>query len=275
MHERSTAFTFSPEFALPHVFTVGLATLINGDASDLAQHYAGRADLVVTDPPYRLTSGGKAKKDGKHRVMGGVLGPDAYDNSGSLMEAPSWAEIAGVVRKIAGPDAEAYVMANDKNTFEAHAELIGAGWKFHNLLAWDKVHPTANRWYMKHLEFVLYLWVGKAKCLNNPGSKQLASMHAPRGEGKFHKTQKPVDLMRHYVLNSSQPGDLVMDPYAGSATTLIAAANEGRRAVGFEKDPEIFRNACRRMSIEVRTDLDAGVAVPSPHFPSVGEAPAF
>lgn len=260
---------FDNAVAVPTTFTVGSATLILGDAAFLSEKYAGFADLIVTDPPYKLTSGGQAKKGGKHRVMGGVFDPDTYDNSGSLMEAPAWAEIAGVIRKIAGPDAEAYVMANDKNTFEAHAELIGAGWKFHNLLAWDKVHPTANRWYMKHLEFVLYLWVGKAKCLNSPGSKQLASMHAPRGEGKFHKTQKPVDLMRHYVLNSSQPGDLVMDPYAGSATTLIAAANAGRRAVGFEKDPEIFRVACARMAAEIDMDACAGVPHPAPHFLSV------
>lgn len=58
---------------------------------------------------------------------------------------------------------------------------------------------------------------------------------------------KPIPLMRAFVRDYSRPGDLVCDPCAGGATTLIAAALEGRRAIGAELDPETYAKACARI----------------------------
>jgi len=58
---------------------------------------------------------------------------------------------------------------------------------------------------------------------------------------------KPLDLMRAIVRDYSRPGDLICDPCAGGATTLIAAALEGRRAIGAELDPETYEKACARI----------------------------
>lgn len=245
----------APAIILPAIFetfTKGSATLIHGRSEEIAPQYSGEADLIFSDPPYPLTAGGRAKKGGKHKVMSGMFDPDVYDNSGKLMDLPSWDEIAEVITMLGARDCEAYVMANDKNIFAAQNAMVRHRWKFHNLLVWDKICPTPNRWYMKHLEFILYLWQGKARAISDPSCKQLMSNHAPRGGTKFHPTQKPVEIIRKYVTNSTRVGDLVMDPYAGSGSTIIAAALEGRRAIGFEKSETHFRNAARMMDQMIR-----------------------
>lgn len=222
--------------------------LVLGDARELAEDYAGRADLVLSDPPYKLTSGGKPKPDDKRfRRMGGIFSGDTYDNSGLLMAVPSWGEISSVITTLAAPRSEAYVMANDKNVFEAQAALANDGWRLHNLLVWDKVSPVPNRWYMKHVEFVLYMWKGPARGINNKGSKQVFTARLGRDEAKVHPTQKPVSLLSSYIENSTDEGQMVIDPYAGSGSTLIAAARTGRRAVGFEVCPDRFRSAAENI----------------------------
>lgn len=232
-----------------NVFHCAGATLILGNADELSSEFSGRADLILTDPPYKLTSGGKPKADtGDFKRMFGMFSGDVYDNSGLLMDVPSWAEVTDVITRLAGPNAEAYVMANDKNIFKAQACMQTNGWKLHNLLVWDTLHPKPNRFYMKHLEFVIYMWKGKARGINNKGSKQLKSGRRGPDEQKVHDTQKPLDLLAYYVENSTNPGDLVIDPYAGSGSTLIAAARAGRRAIGFEVDPKRFRVACDNIS---------------------------
>ena len=73
-------------------------------------------------------------------------------------------------------------------------------------------------------------------------------------EKRAIKGGKPIALMRALVRDYSRPGDLVCDPCAGGATTLIAAALEGRRAIGAELDPKTFALACARIE---RTALTA------------------
>ncbi|MBW3243242.1 site-specific DNA-methyltransferase [Epibacterium sp. DP7N7-1] len=201
------------------------------------------ADLLVTDPPYKLTSGGR-----NTQVMSGIFASDRYDNSGKLMKIVPWSEMAPPIFAACKPDADGYVMANDKNLFKAHDAFLGAGWKLHNVLCWDKISPTRNRWYMKELEYCLYLWKGRAKTIRYPGSKQRHEV--PRPKDRFHNTQKPVEVLERYIRNSSSKGQLVLDPFAGSASTLVAAMRHGRRAVGIELNPTCFDMACARLEAE-------------------------
>lgn len=224
-------------------FTVGPCTLYLGDAMELLPQLPQKADLLVTDPPYKLTSGGR-----RAQVMSGIFASERYDNSGNLMANVPWQKMAGPIFAACKPDADGYVMANDKNIFEAHAAFTSAGWKLHNLLCWDKISPTRNRWYMKELEYCLYLWKGRAKTIRNPGSKQRHEV--PRPTERFHNTEKPVEVMSRYILNSSDPGQLVLDPFAGSAATLVAAMRHGRHAVGIEINRIWFEKACKRLEAE-------------------------
>lgn len=222
---------------------IGPVTLICGDMQEVLVDWVGQFDAVVTDAPYRLTSGGRGSSgDGS---MAGIFDPDVYDNSGDLMAIMNWNQMGPPIYRACKPDADAYFMANDKNLFLAQGAFQGAGFRLHNLLVWDKHAPTVNRWYMKHLEYTLYMWKGAARVIAEPGSKQL--FKSPRPSSRVHATQKPVSLMAHYINNSTRPGDLVLDPFMGSGTTLIAAILTGRRAVGIEIDPDMFDVACARV----------------------------
>jgi len=215
-------------------------TLHQGDALEILPDLVGVADLVISDHPYKLTSGGN------NQSMSGMFDPDEYDNSGSLMETVEWSRIGGPLYRACKPNADCYVMANDKNIFMAHAGFVGAGWKFHNMLAWDKIYPTRNRWYMKHLEYTLYFWKGHARVINNPGSKQLFEQ-SHRNKESDHPTEKPIELMEHYILNSTNPGDTVLDPFMGSGTTGVAALRTGRKFIGIELDDHHFATAKERI----------------------------
>lgn len=223
---------------------IGKCRLILGNALGVLPSLSEKADLVVTDPPYRLTSGGN-----RPGAMGGKMAAAVYDNSGLLMDVVEWADIGGPIYRALKPDADAYVMADDKNLFAAHGGFLGAGFKLHSLLTWDKITPSRTRYYMKDSEFTLYLWKGAARDIKNGGDKRITRMARPKGA--VHPTQKPVELMAQYIANSSDVGDLVLDPFMGSGTTLVAAAKLGRRAVGIEKNPEHFEAACKRIHAAV------------------------
>ena len=230
---------------------IGPVTLYLGDCLEVLPHLP-LADLCVTDPPYDLSSGGNATQ-----VMGGLFSHAEYDNSGKLMDVVGWHEMGGPIFRALKPDADCYVMSNDKNLFAAHAGFTGAGFQFHNILTWDKVRATRNRWYMKNLEFTLYLWKGAASIrgINDCGSKQSFQLNAKRTSG--HPTEKPVALMAHYIENSSQPGDLVLDPFMGSGTTMLACIETGRRGVGIELNQEHFETACKRVQRAVEARVAA------------------
>lgn len=235
------------------VVQIGPVTLIHGDALEVLADYRDAAHMLCTDHPYRLTSGGRgASGDGS---MSGIFDAEDYDNSGDLMAMAEWNQTGGPIYRALKADADAYVMVNDKNLFLAGGAFLGSGFKFHNLLVWDKHGPTPNCWYMKHLEYTLYLWKGYGRAIRNPGSKQLFRADRP-GLG-HHMTEKPVALMQHYILNSSDLGDVVLDPYMGSGTTLVAALQSGRSGLGIEIEREHFDTACARLEVAAACDFRA------------------
>lgn len=62
-----------------------------------------------------------------------------------------------------------------------------------------------------------------------------------------HPTIKPLEIVQNFIANSSEPGDIVFDPFLGSGTTAIAAVNTGRHYIGFELNPGYFNIACKRL----------------------------
>lgn len=221
---------------------IGDCRLILGDAMSVMRGLP-KADLIVSDVPYALTTGGVSKSS---KTMSGIFASHNYRNDGQLIMATvPFPEIMAGFYDALGTDADCYVMANDKNVHPLTDAGLNAGFQFHNLLVWDKVTPTANRWYMKNLEFTLYLWKGRARTINDPSSKQLLRGGIDKATG--HPTEKPVHLMAEYVRNSSSRGELVLDPFMGSGTTGVACANLGRRFIGIEIHEPFFDMACERI----------------------------
>jgi len=223
------------------VVTIGGATLYRGDCREILPTLSG-VKALVTDPPYRVTSGGFGD------LEGGFSGwiKDAYDNSGEIVACDiEWNEWLDLVPAVLADDAQVYVFSNDRNLQIARQAAEAAGLKFHRLLVWDKRAALPNRWYQQTCEFVLFMRKGKAYMINNPSSKALVSLFQ-RDESK-HPTEKPVELCRLYIENSTAPGDLVLDPFMGSGTTGVAAVQAGRRFVGIELTQEWFDVACARI----------------------------
>lgn len=215
-------------------YRIGPMTLLVGDCTEILadlDKVDERASLLVTDPPYKLTSGGRNSNS-----MGGKFSSDVYDNSGNLMKITPWKDMPAPLFNACRQDCDAYVMANGKNIFLAYNAFIKAGWKVHELLNWKKESPSRSRFYMKDTEYILYLWKGRARDINNGGTTQ----HLPyrRPKDAIHLTQKPIDLLQVMIENSSEPGELVLDPFAGSGSTLVASMISGRRALGIEFCPE-------------------------------------
>lgn len=200
---------------------------------------SGSIDLVVTDCPYSVISGG-TKSKWKSGYPTSVLSK----NDGKIfehndIELSDWIpEIYRVLKD----NADFYCMINVLNLEECLRVARECGFKLHNVLVWEKNTANANRWYMKNCEFTCYFYKGEAKTINNPGSKQVHQFNNIVGN-KTHPTQKPIDLMKLYVGNSSKENDIVLDPFCGSGSTLIAAKELGRQYLGFEIDEKYYNVA--------------------------------
>lgn len=197
-------------------------------------------DMIFTDPPYRGISGG---------VVGGPVGV-LKNNDGKIFEhndvqIEQW---AGHVHRVLKSPGHCYVMVNTLNLFNYHRVLTGVGFQLHNLLVWRKNTVNPNRWFMKNAEYILFLRKGPARAIHTPSEKTVIDARNLTGSEKTHPTEKPVTLIRKLILASSMPGDLVFDPFCGTASTGVAAQQEGRRFLGFEIDPLYFTLGMQRLA---------------------------
>lgn len=198
-------------------------------------------DLIVTDPPYKTISGGKGKKgDGSPT---GILS----ENDGKIFKENdiNISEFFSEAFRVLKDSTHMYVMTNLLNLNDFMEEGIKAGFKIHNLLVWEKNNVTPNRWYMKNCEYIIFFRKGKAKKINNQSSKTVHKF--TNTTNRIHPTQKPVELMELYVENSSDVGDIVLDPFSGSGSTLVACKNLNRQFIGVELDKEYYVKSLERL----------------------------
>jgi DNA modification methylase len=215
--------------------------LRQGDALELLKSIPDESiDLIVTDPPYRCISGGRA---GKKNQPSGIL----KKNDGKLfkhndIKPEAWfPELYRVLK----PGSHCYVMVNTVNLLNFMTVAKKSKFLLHNLLVWHKNNAVTNRWYMKNAEYILFLRKGRAKPIKHAGSKTVHEFYNTRN--KSHPAEKPVDLMEFYIKNSSNRGDLVLDPFMGSGATGVACVNTGRRFIGMELDEQYFGIALERI----------------------------
>lgn len=220
-------------------------TIINADVRQTLPLIPTRSvDLIVTDPPYPTISGGSGDHAG-HRRPVGVLSK----NDGRMFAHNDidFDEYMPELFRVLGDPGHMYLMVNFLNLERAMASVRRAGFDIHNLLVWEKNNATPNRWYMKNAEYVIFARKGSAVPINDCGSKTVHRFNNIIGS-KTHPTEKPVDLLRHYIENSSCVGQTVLDPFAGTGSTLVAAQSCGRRWIGIEIDPTYALFAKMRLS---------------------------
>jgi len=210
-------------------------------------------DLCVTDCPYKTIAGGTKSKWKSGWNVSVLKNNDGKIFDFNDIDFRDWIpEIYRVLKE----DADFYCMINVLNLEELLTVARECGFKLHNVLVWEKNSANANRWYMKNCEFTCYFYKGQAKTINNPGSKQVHLFNNIIGE-KEHPTEKPVELIKFYVENSSQEGQLVLDPFMGSGSTAIACKKSGRNFIGFEIDPKYYE-VCQNKLNETKKDEPLG-----------------
>ena len=243
--------------------------LYNGDCLEVMKSIPDNSiDLVATDCPYKIVSGGcrKIPKDGE-RETSGILTHRHKDN-----KRTDWVDAVRTGKMFANNDIEfkawlpdvyrvlkdkshCYIMVNSRNLAELQKQAELVGFKFQNLLVWDKGNVTPNRYYMQGFECILMLRKGGAKNINNLGSSNILKVPNIIGN-KTHPTEKPIDLMRILIENSTQPNEIVLDPFMGSGSTMIACLNTNRKGIGIELDKHYFDIANKRIN-EHKAALDA------------------
>lgn len=249
--------------------------LVNDDCLNLLKSIDDNCiDLVVTDPPYKIISGGCKKRIDSDNPTGIFDKRDISKNdlkrkwiknsnvdfikTGALfkhntIEFKDWiSEVYRVMKE----QTHAYFMVNDRNLYNLIHEAQNAGFKLQNVLVWKKNNATPNRYYMKSCEFVVMFRKGKAKNINNMGTKSVIEVNNIIGN-KVHPTEKPVELLEILISNSTKEGETVLDPFTGAGSAGIAAISLGRNFIGSEIDPEYFKIAERRINDCIEIDLAA------------------
>ena len=227
-------------------------------------------DLVVTDCPYLLVSGGcsegtyrtakgHAQPSGimnrqktKHVQLYGCLDDSAENvRAGKMFEHNEikFSEWLPEVYRVLKQDTHCYIMINSRNLKELQQEAENVGFKFQNLLVWKKNSATPNKYYMQQLEFILMLRKGAARNVNDMGITNFLSVPNIIGKGEKgqHPTAKPISLMQIMIEQSCNKGDVVLDPFAGGGSTLIAAKRADRQFIGFEIDTKYAELANKRL----------------------------
>jgi site-specific DNA-methyltransferase (adenine-specific) len=237
-----------------------------GHVSNLLPALDIHADLIVTDPPYGETS----------------------------IEWDTWPK--GWPSQIA-PYATAMWMFGSARMFDDwRDDILGGGWKMSHDVIWSKPyastggvtdrflrsHEHARHYYqgkwsdVHHEQQRVFVGVGRrtttqrqatgkawhghrnASEWTDDGTRaMLTVLQSPSVRGGIHPTEKPTGLLEPLIAYGCPPGGLVLDPFAGSGSTLVAARSTGRRAVGIELRPEQCEVTAKRLA---QADLFGGVA---------------
>ena len=201
-------------------------------------------DLVVTDPPYKTITGGNS--NGKNSIRPkGMLGGNRKLFQHQKLEISSWMpEIYRVLKE----GSHCYIFTNVLNLKEMLNESEKVGFKLHNLLVWEKNNCTPSQFYMKNCEYVLFLRKGKAKWINDIGGSKTVHKFDNIIGNKVHPCEKPIELLKMYISNSSNENDIILDPFAGSGSTLITSKELNRNYIGYEIDKQYYDIIIDRLS---------------------------
>lgn len=150
------------------------------------------------------------------------------------------------VYRILKPQTHAYIFTNARNLKELWNSAENVGFKFQQLIVWDKGNCTPTQYYLNSYELILMLRKGNAKYINNLGTKNILNVPNIIGN-KQHPTEKPVELIKILIENSSNVNDVVLDCFTGSGATAVACLEINRKFIGCEIDNKYFKIAKNRI----------------------------
>lgn len=235
-------------------------TVVHGDSFDVLPQFDFKFDMIFADPPYFLSNGGISYQAGK--VV--CVDKGEWDKGGtpeSIMEFNrKWLTLC---REKLKDNGTIWISGTHHNIFAIANLLTELGYKILNVITWAKTNPPPNiscRFFTYSTEFIL--WARKfpkvphkynyelMKAIND--GKQMTDVWRLPAIARWekscgkHPTQKPLTLLTRIILASTCPMDWILDPFAGSSTTGIAANLCGRKYLGIDKELEYVELSKRR-----------------------------
>jgi site-specific DNA-methyltransferase (adenine-specific) len=200
---------------------------------------AASVDLLITDPAYESLE--------KHRAIGTTTRLKHSKSSSNdwfkVFPNARFGELFAEVFRVLKRNTHFYLLCDAETMFIAKPEAERVGFRFWKPLVWDKRTIGMGYHYRARYEFILFFEKGKRR-LNDLGIADVIA--APRIHGGY-PAEKPPALSEVLIGQSSQPGDVVADPFMGSGSVGVAAARLGRTFRGNDLNPEAVRIAAQRL----------------------------
>jgi site-specific DNA-methyltransferase (adenine-specific) len=205
----------------------------------LREQPAESVDLLITDPPYESLE--------KHRAIGTTTRLKHSKSSSNdwfqVFPNSKFGELFEQVFRVLKPNTHFYLYCDAETMFVAKPEAEKVGFRFWKPLVWDKRTIGMGYHYRARYEFILFFEKGKRK-LNDLGIADVISV--PRIH-RGYPAEKPAAVSEILIGQSSEPGEIVADPFMGSGSVGVGAARLGRRFLGTDVNPEAVRLSERRL----------------------------
>jgi len=245
------------------MWSIGPHRIYCGNSRDAASFEAvlgGEcAKLVITDPPYNVPINGHVSG------LGQVAHREFLEASGEMSPAEFTAFLRSVFRNCVRFSADGSIhfhFMDWKHTREILDAADGVYSEFKQLIVWAKTNAGMGTFYRSQHELIFAFKSGRARHTNNfslgASGRYRTNVWSFAGCNTFrrgrdtdlesHPTVKPVALLMDAILDCSNRGDLVLDPFLGSGSSLIAAHKTGRRGAGIELDPLYVDTSLKRLS---------------------------
>lgn len=225
-------------------------TLLFGDTFELLPKFDFHFDMIFADPPYFLSNGGISIQSGKIVSVNKGMWDKSKGFDADNDFHRRWIQLCRDKLKDNGT---IWISGTYHNIFSVAQALTELSFKILNVITWEKTNPPPNvscRYFTYSTEFII--WARKhskvphfynyklMKAIN--GGKQMRDVWTLPAIARWekscgkHPTQKPLALLTRIILASTQENAWILDPFAGSSTTGIAASLVGRRFLGIEKE---------------------------------------
>lgn len=186
-------------------------------------------DLVVTDPPYLINY-----HTGRRKTPHDFAKPILNDTNQDLIKK-AIKELYYILK-----DNSAFYIFCSPDTIEIFKKEVQKYFKIKNIIIWVKNNHTAGdltAQYGKKYEMIIYANKGR-RSINGKRITDIWEFNRVYGNKQLHQNQKPVDLLKRIIEKSSDKNDVVLDCFAGSGTTGIAAEISNRNSILIEQDPK-------------------------------------
>lgn len=217
-----------------------MQNVFKNDAVDWLQTLESESiDLVITDPPYESLE--------KHRAKGTTTRLKVSKGSNNqwftIFPNSRFEELFEEVYRVLKPNAHFYLFCDQETMFVAKPIGEQAGFKFWKPIVWDKQAIGMGYHYRARYEFILFFEKGKRK-LNDLGIPDVLSF---KRVWRNYPTEKPVELLETLIKQSSSKNEMVIDPFFGSGSTLVAAKNLERNYLGNDISDEAHQHFLSRI----------------------------